>query len=132
MNEFEKIDYLFNKGVELFNKKKFYDAHEEWEEMWSDYYLKDRLFIQGLIQLTVSFYHLSTNNINGSKNLMERAIQKLTRLGPNNGSWSSNIRGIYASEFISKINICSESLMKIQNCDEFNWNLVPMIKKIKK
>ena len=68
MNEFEKIDYLFNKGVELFNKKKFYDAHEEWEEMWSDYYLIDRLFIQGLIQLTVSFYHLSTNNIFSASN----------------------------------------------------------------
>ena len=40
------------------------------EDLWSDYYLKDRLFIQGLIQLSVSFVHLKNNNMNGAKSLL--------------------------------------------------------------
>ena len=56
----ERIDCLFWQGVELFNSGEYFDAHEEWEELWSEFNLPDRFFIQGLIQATVSFYHLST------------------------------------------------------------------------
>jgi len=131
MNDLIHINHHFYQGVELFNKKQFYDAHEEWEEMWSEYFLSDRLFIQGLIQVTVSLYHLSTNNIIGSKNLMSRAINKLTKLGPSNGNWLPVIRGIDAYGFISKIQICYDSLLNINNIDEFDWDLVPTINKIK-
>ena len=65
----ESIDYLFWRGVELFNSGEYFDAHEEWEELWSEFNLPDRFFIQGLIQTTVSFYHLSTGNLKGSRNL---------------------------------------------------------------
>ena len=129
MNDLQEIENLFNKGVDLFNQKKFYDAHEEWEEMWSNYYLKDRLFIQGLIQVTVSFYHLSTNNIKGAKNLMKRGVEKLNQFLPNNVSSHLNIRGINSSKFILSINACYENLINIDSCNQFDWNLVPKIKK---
>ena len=29
----KKEDVLFNKGIEAFNNRKFYDAHEYWEEL---------------------------------------------------------------------------------------------------
>ena len=116
MNDLQEIDNLFNKGVDLFNQKNFYDAHEEWEEMWSNYYLKDRLFIQGLIQVTVSFYHLSTNNIKGAKNLMKRGVEKLNQFLPNNVSSHLNIRGINSSKFILSINVCHENLILIDSC----------------
>ena len=61
-----EINTLFQAGLKLFNDKNFYDAHEKWEDLWSDYYLKDRLFIQGLIQLSVSFVHLKNNNMNAT------------------------------------------------------------------
>ena len=39
----KKEDVLFHKGIEAFNKRQFYDAHEYWEEIWLDYKLKDAL-----------------------------------------------------------------------------------------
>ena len=30
-------DILFLKGLKSFNESDFYDAHEYWEELWSDY-----------------------------------------------------------------------------------------------
>ena len=38
-------DILFQKGIQAFNKKKFYDAHEYWEELWLEYKLDDAKFI---------------------------------------------------------------------------------------
>ena len=52
-------DILFLKGLKSFNESDFYDAHEYWEELWSDYILSDRKFIQGLIQLAVAYFHIT-------------------------------------------------------------------------
>ena len=48
---------LFQQGIDSFNKMRFYDAHEYWEELWLEYKLNDALFVQGLIQLAVSYFH---------------------------------------------------------------------------
>ena len=61
---------LFKKGILFFNKKEFYSAHEKWEELWTEYKLKDPKFIQGLIQLSVAFFHITNSNLRGSKKLI--------------------------------------------------------------
>ena len=76
MNDINKQELLFLKGIESFNNKKFYDAHELWEELWSEYALKDSLFIQGLIQLSVAFFHITNFNLIGSKNLFNKSLPK--------------------------------------------------------
>ena len=53
---------LFLNGVKAFNKKKYYDAHEYWEELWIDYQLDDAKFIQGLIQMSVGYFHITNLN----------------------------------------------------------------------
>ena len=62
LNKMKKEDVLFNKGIEAFNNRQFYDAHEYWEELWLDYKLNDAQFIQGLIQLAVSYFHFFNQN----------------------------------------------------------------------
>lgn len=123
----QKVDHLFEAGRTLFNSGEYFDAHEEWEEMWSEYNLPDRFFVQGLIQVTVSFYHLSTGNLQGSKNLMGRAIDKLTKLGPNGGRWNSSQRGINSAIFIEEIEQCAGIINRIDNPADFDWNLVPQL-----
>ena len=44
-------DKLFLDGLNCFRSSKYYDAHEYWEELWSDYYLKDAKLVQASIQL---------------------------------------------------------------------------------
>jgi len=71
-----KEDHLFNKGIIAFNKRQFYDAHEYWEELWLNYKLPDAKFIQGLIQLAVSYFHFFNKNINGARSMMKKCITK--------------------------------------------------------
>ena len=111
---------LFVDGITLFNEKKFYDAHETWEELWSEYRLKDDLFIQGLIQLSVAFFHITNLNLKGSSNLFKKCLPKLKK-------FPINHRNINVSEII----ICAENSEKkvnsIKKVDEFDWKLVPKI-----
>ena len=111
---------LFINGITLFNEKKFYDAHETWEELWSEYRLKDDLFIQGLIQLSVAFFHITNLNLKGSSNLFKKCLPKLKK-------FPTNHRNINLSEII----ICAENSEKkvnsIKSVDEFDWELTPKI-----
>ena len=77
MNNYEIKDQLFKKGLEHYRKNEFYEAHEAWEDLWSDYNLEDKNFIQGLIQLSVSFVHLGNNNLNGARSLLKNVIKNL-------------------------------------------------------
>ena len=73
--EKNKIE-LFNKGLSAFQRHDFYDAHEYWEELWLDYKIKDALFVQGLIQLSVSYFHYFNGNINGSRSMIKKSLKK--------------------------------------------------------
>ena len=81
---------LFLMGVEKFNSKEFYDAHEYLEEIWQEHHVPDRLFIQSLIQLAVAYFHISNINKNGAKGLFNKSIKKL-RLYRNDTSIIKNI-----------------------------------------
>ena len=73
----KKEDVLFIKGIEAFNNRQFYDAHEYWEELWLDYKLNDSQFIQGLIQLAVSYFHLFNQNLKGARSMLKKCIKKI-------------------------------------------------------
>ena len=62
-------DPLYLKGIEYFNECDFYEAHEVWEELWTDYGGDDRKFYQGLIQSAVALHHFGNGNIRGARKL---------------------------------------------------------------
>ena len=43
----EETNYI--KGLNYFKSGDYFEAHESWEDLWSDFYLEDRKFIQRLI-----------------------------------------------------------------------------------
>ena len=114
-----EINTLFQAGLKLFNDKNFYDAHEKWEDLWSDYYLKDRLFVQGLIQLSVSFVHLKNNNMNGAKSLLNKCKQKFEGFDIQ--------RGIDVKKLLISIEKVQDNYDHIKSSEDFNWNLVPRL-----
>ena len=71
-----KEDELFNKGIIAFNNRQFYDSHEFWEDLWLNYKLEDAKFVQGLIQLAVSYFHFFNNNLNGARSMMKKCLTK--------------------------------------------------------
>ncbi len=72
----KKEEQLFADGIHAFNNRKFYDAHEFWEELWLDYKLEDAQCIQGLIQLAVSYFHLFNDNLKGARSMMRKCLTK--------------------------------------------------------
>ena len=72
----KKEQELFHQGLEAFNNRRFYDAHEFWEELWLDYKLEDAYFIQGLIQLAVSYFHYFNGNIKGARSMAKKCLVK--------------------------------------------------------
>ncbi|HLX83965.1 MAG TPA: DUF309 domain-containing protein [Terriglobales bacterium] len=94
------IDDL-SRGVNLFNRRQFFEAHEALEDVWralseSEYRSKSesesktidrpgdssensalRLHVQALIQLAVAFHHQSTGNTAGASSVLERALRNL-------------------------------------------------------
>ena len=65
------------KGIELFNRQEFYEAHEVWEEAWIDELSDDRLLLQGLIQVAAGFYKLQSGAPVGTVKLLEQGKRKL-------------------------------------------------------
>ena len=75
-------DPRYLKGIEYFNDCDFFEAHDEWEELWQDYSGSDRTFYQGLIQVAVCLHHFGNGNIRGSKKLYESCRKYLEKYLP--------------------------------------------------
>ncbi|MGQ0504634.1 MAG: DUF309 domain-containing protein [Myxococcaceae bacterium] len=67
------------KGVDLFNKQEFYEAHEAWEAGWVNELADERVLLQGLIQIAAGFYKLQVGAPHGTVKLLEEGIRKCSR-----------------------------------------------------
>lgn len=65
------------RGIALFNRRDFYDAHEVWEDGWRDELGDERVLLQGLIQLAAGFYKLQVGAPTGTVKLLENGMRKL-------------------------------------------------------
>ena len=70
---------LFRKGVDEFNRGYFFECHDTLEEMWAGVRGPSRDFFQGLIQVSVAYYHLGNGNAAGAESMMRRARKRLER-----------------------------------------------------
>lgn len=114
---------LFINGIEAFNQNRFYDAHEYWEDLWSEYYFQDRLYIQGLIQMAVGYFHITNNNIKGAKGLFKKCLPKLKQFETN------ETRGLNLKEIIESVENSLKCVNKINQINEFDWTLPIKIKR---
>ena len=113
---------LFIDGINLFNDKKFYEAHESWEELWTEFNLDDALLIQGPIQLSVAYFHITNINLKGSKNLFNKSLPTLEKFKLKNN------RNINFQEIIDIAEIALQKVILIKNVNDFDWNMVPKIR----
>jgi hypothetical protein len=69
------------RGIELYNAHRFHAAHDIWEERWlQNIEQREKLFLQGLIQTAVVFYHLEHERINAARTMYQRAREKFIKL----------------------------------------------------
>lgn len=69
----------FEEGLAHFNAKKFFEAHEFWEEIWLVEREPEKTFLQGLIQVAAAFHHRQRGNPEGVELLLAAGIVKLLR-----------------------------------------------------
>ena len=111
---------LFLDGIKLFNEKKFYEAHEIWEDLWTEYRQADDKFIQGLIQLSVGYFHISNINKRGAVSLFNKSLSKFEL-------FKGIHRKINVDLIIKNIKFTLNTLDKVDKIEDFNWKIVEEI-----
>lgn len=71
----------YAEGLRLFREQHWFEAHEVLEGLWRSMpHGQERLFIQGLIQLSVSLEHWRRGNPRGARGQWEKGRSKLTAM----------------------------------------------------
>ena len=85
----------FQRGVDEFNRGCFFECHDTFEDLWHGTRGNDRLFLQGLIQISVGFYHYFNRNYKGASSQLSKGLGKLEKYRPAH-------RGIELEQFIKQ------------------------------
>ena len=64
-------------ALNLFNSHQWYEAHDAFEEIWNSVDGDERQIIQGILQVSVSQFHLSKGNLNGATILLGEGLGRI-------------------------------------------------------
>jgi hypothetical protein len=67
----------FTHGVDHFNAREFWEAHESWEELWLASESDVVEFLQGLIQLAAAYHHVKRGTWRGAVRLFDASLRRL-------------------------------------------------------
>lgn len=67
----------FDRGIELFDRRRFFEAHECFEYIWRASPEDERAFWKGLTQYAAALCHCQRDNAHGALSLMARACSYL-------------------------------------------------------
>ena len=74
---------IFREGIELFNRGRFFESHEVWEEIWRSTTPEPRDLFQGLIQVAAAMHQfLNLERISGPIRTFARARRRLEPFTP--------------------------------------------------
>ncbi len=105
-------------ALNLFNNHEWYDAHDAFEEIWNTVDGDERQVIQGILQVSVSQFHLSKGNLNGATILLGEGLGRIkTRTKINLGI-----------DLLSFCGCLEDLLRKLQNKETLNENDKPYLK----
>lgn len=71
-----------DRGIDLFNEEKFFEAHEVWEDAWRIEKGEPAYFLHGLIQVAAGFVKLQRGEPKGASSLLAKGAAKLERFVP--------------------------------------------------
>ena len=79
MTQFDEKNFKdsMNFDLSLFNDQKWYEAHDAFEDIWNTVDGDERQIIQGILQVSVSQFHLSKGNLNGATILLGEGLGRI-------------------------------------------------------
>ncbi len=113
----------FEKGVQLFNARKFWHAHEAWENVWKRRPEESRIFFQGLIQLAAAYHLLLVNKrYGGTMQNFAKAEEKLRLFPP-------QFLRVNVSQVLGFIDVARQEIARVgqSHLDGFDTSIVPTI-----
>ena len=111
-----------HEAIDLFNNQKWYEAHDAFEDIWNDLVGDERQIVQGILQVSVSQFHLNKGNLNGAMIL----------LGEGLGRIRNRVSEDLEIDLISFCNDLESLLNKLHTKTSINQSDVPFLKKIKR
>ena len=107
-------------ALNLFNDQKWYEAHDAFEDIWNTVDGDQRQVIQGILQVSVSQFHLSKGNLNGATILLGEGLGRIkTRTNIN--------LGIDLESFCKSL---EDLLRKLQYKEKLNENDKPYLQRV--
>ena len=101
-----------------FNNHEWYEAHDAFEEIWNSVDGDERQVIQGILQVSVSQFHLSKGNLNGATILLGEGLGRI-----------KNRTNINLGIDLESFSLCLEDLLrKLQYKETLNENDKPFLK----
>ena len=97
-------DPLYLRGIAHFNACEFFEAHDVWEELWSEYQGNSRRFYQGLIQSAVCLHHFGNGNCRGAIKLYHGCRGYLDEYRPTH-------LGLNLDVFLNQLAECCQELL---------------------
>ena len=82
MSSDSAYDPRYLEGIRYFNECEYFEAHEVWEELWTEYQGPSRRFYQGLIQVAVCLHHFGNENTRGARKLFHSSSKYLGEYRP--------------------------------------------------
>lgn len=71
------MEHGIAEGIRLFNRQRYFEAHEALEAEWLKAKGRHRTFLHGLIQVAAAFHHHTRGNRAGFRSLLEKGCAKL-------------------------------------------------------
>ena len=76
-DDIKSFEDNFFDALYLFNNQKWYEAHDAFEDIWNTVDGDERQIIQGILQVSVSQFHLNKGNINGATILLGEGLGRI-------------------------------------------------------
>ena len=73
----QKFKNSLQDAIDLFNSQKWYEAHDAFEDIWNDLIGDERQIVQGILQVSVSQFHLNKGNVNGAMILLGEGLGRI-------------------------------------------------------
>jgi predicted metal-dependent hydrolase len=121
MTESEAVQYepKYLEGIEYFNNCDFFEAHEAWEEIWTEYRGPSRAFYQGLIQTAVALHHFGNGNIRGARKLYNSSRKYLEPYRPSHLGCDLDLLFVEMEECFAEILASAEQYPEVEIRAEF-------------
>ncbi len=101
---------IYLRGIDLFNRARFFEAHEVWEDVWRPARGAARLYYQGLIQVAVALTHFQRGRHRGTVRLYRTAQEKLSHAPP-------GFRGLDREQFLNRLGVLLGPLLEADEAD---------------